>query len=186
MAAAHRTWFVADIFLDVASAKTGTSRTEFSRMISECEKGNIDIILTKSISRFGRDTQECLESIRKIRAAGKRIIFERDKIDTEAIGDELIISVIEACEQSENEWRSENIRWGLKKKAENGTSGLYNRPCYGYKKDKHGTLVIDDEQSLWDTDGWSINYSIIARDKRENKVGLNQRIDKSEVVKVIL
>lgn len=59
--------------------------------------------------------------------AGKRIIFERDKIDTEATGDELLISVIEACEQSENEWRSENIRWVLKKRAENGTSGLYNR-----------------------------------------------------------
>ncbi|SFE37926.1 recombinase family protein [Peptostreptococcus sp. D1] len=147
LAVAHRTWFVADIFLDVASAKTGTSRIEFNRMISECEKGNIDIILTKSISRFGRDTQECLEAIRKIRAAGKRIIFERDKIDTEAIGDELLISVIEACEQSENEWRSENIRWGLKRKAENGTSGLYNRPCYGYKKDKYGMLVIDDEQA---------------------------------------
>lgn len=118
LASAHRTWFVADIFIDVASAKINSYRPEFSRMISECENGSIDIILTKSISRFGRDTQECLEAIRKIRAAGKRIIFERDKIDTE-----LLISVIEACEQSENEWRSENIRCGLKKRAENGTSG---------------------------------------------------------------
>jgi len=49
-------------------------------MISECENESIDIILTKSISRFGRDTQECLEAIRKIRAAGKRIIFERKYI----------------------------------------------------------------------------------------------------------
>jgi hypothetical protein len=61
-------------------------------MISECENGSIDIILTKSISRFGRDTQECLEAIWKIRAAGKRIIFERDKIHTEAIGDEFPIN----------------------------------------------------------------------------------------------
>ncbi len=173
LAATHRTWFVADIFLDVASAKTGTSRTEFNRMISECEKGNIDIIITKSISRFGRDIQECLEAIRKIRAAGKRIIFERDKIDTEAIGDELIISVIEACEQSENEWRSENIRWGLKKKAENGTSGLYNRPCYGYKKDKYVMLIIDDEQAKvvidifnWYLEGDSIGEII---ERLENK-----------------
>ena len=80
LVSAHRTWFVAGIFLDVTSAKTGTSRTEFNRMISECENGSIDIILTKSISRFGRDTQECLEAIRKIRAAGKRIIFERKYI----------------------------------------------------------------------------------------------------------
>lgn len=146
-ASAHRTWFVADIFIDVASAKTDFYRPEFSRMVSECENGSIDIILTKSISRFGHDTQECLEAILKIRAAGKRIIFERNKIDTEAIGNELLISVIEACEQSENEWRSENIRWRFKKRAENGTSGLYNRPCYGYKKDKNDILNIDDEHA---------------------------------------
>lgn len=98
LASAHRTWFVADIFIDVAFAKIDSYRHEFSRIISECENESIDIILTKSISRFGRDTQECLEAIRKIRVAGKRIIFERDKIDTEAICDELLISMIEACE----------------------------------------------------------------------------------------
>ena len=75
LAAAHRTWFVADVFIDMASAKIGTTRSEFNRMISDCEKGNLDIILTKSLSRFGRDTKEGLEVIRKIRAAGKRIIF---------------------------------------------------------------------------------------------------------------
>jgi resolvase, N-terminal domain protein len=75
LAAAHRTWFVADVFIDMASAKIGTTRSEFNRMISDCEKGNLDIILTKSLSRFGRDTKEGLEAIRKIRAAGKRNIF---------------------------------------------------------------------------------------------------------------
>lgn len=134
LAAAHRTRFVVDVFIDAASAKTGSKGSEFNRMINECEHGNLDSILTKSLSRFGRDTQECLQAIRKIRAAGKRIIFERDKIDTEAVGDELLISVIEFCEHSENEWRSENIRWELKKRTENRTSGLYNRPCYGYIK----------------------------------------------------
>lgn len=52
LAAEHRTWFVADVFIDMASAKIGTTRSEFNRMISECEKGNLDIILTKSLSRF--------------------------------------------------------------------------------------------------------------------------------------
>ncbi len=134
LAAAHRTWFVSDVFIDVASAKTGTTRSEFNRMIKECERGNIDIVLTKSLSRFRRDAKEGLEAIRKIRAAGKRIIFEKDKIDTETVKDELLISIIEACDQAENDWRSENIRLGLKYRAEDGTSGLYNRACYGYKK----------------------------------------------------
>ena len=100
-------------------------------MISECENGNIDIILTKNISRFGRYDKDGLETIRKIQAAGKRIIFKKDKIDTETVKEELLISIIEACDQVENDWKSENIRWGLKCRAENGTSGLYNRPCYG-------------------------------------------------------
>lgn len=63
---AHRTWFIADIFLDVASAQTGSKRSEFNRMINECEHGNLDIILTKSLSRFGRDAKEGLEAIRRI------------------------------------------------------------------------------------------------------------------------
>lgn len=121
---AHRTWFIADVFIDVASTKTGTTRSEFNRMIKECERGNLDIVLTKSLSRFGRDVKEGLEAIRRIRTAGKRIIFEKDKIDTETVKDELLISIIEACEQAANDWRSENIRLGLKYRAEDGTSGL--------------------------------------------------------------
>lgn len=147
LAAAHMTWFVADIFLDVASAKVGSSRSEFNRMIDECEKGNLDIILTKSVSRFGRDTKEGLEAIRKIRSCGTRIIFETDKIDTETVDDELLLSVVQACSQAENDWRSENIVWGLRRRAEDGTSDLYSRVCYGYKKDKHGMLIIDEDQA---------------------------------------
>lgn len=163
VAAAHRTWFVADIFIDVASAKTGSTRSEFNRMIHECEKGSLDIILTKSLGRFGCDAKEGLEAIRRIRAAGKRIIFEKYKIDTETVKDELLISIIEACEQAENDWRSENIRLGLKYRAEDGTSGLYNRVCYGYKKDKNGMLIIDEEVAKvvryiydWYLEGYSI------------------------------
>ena len=173
LAAAYRTWFVADIFIDVASAKTGTTRSEFNRMISESEKGNLDIILIKSLSRFGRDVKDGLEAIRKIRAAGKRIIFEKDKIDTDTVKDELLISIIEACDQAENDWRSENIRLGLKYRAEDGTSGLYNRTCYGYKKDKNGMLIIDEEEAKvvryiydWYLEGYSIGGVI---DKLEEK-----------------
>lgn len=146
LAATNMSWFAADMFIDVGSAKTGSSRSEFNRMISECEKGNIDIILTKSLSRFGRDTKDVLEAVRRIRAAGNRIIFEKDKIDIESVKDELLISMIEACDQAENDWRSENIRLGLKYRAEDGTSGLYDRVCFGYKKDKHGMLVIDEKE----------------------------------------
>ena len=98
LASAHWTWFVVDIFIYVASAKTDSYRPEFSRMIANVKMGAlISFLHTKSISLFGHDAQEYLEAIRKIRASGKRIIFELDKIDTEAIGDELLISVIKSC-----------------------------------------------------------------------------------------
>ena len=73
------------------------------------------------------------------------------------------IYAIEACDQVENEWRSENIRLGLKYRAEDGTSGLYNRVCYGYEKDKNGMLIIDEEEAKvvryiygWYLEGYSI------------------------------
>jgi len=91
---------VADVFIDAAYAKTGSKRSEINRMINECKYGNLDIILIKSFSRFGRDAKEGLEAIRRIRVAGKRIIFEKDKIDTETVKDELLISTIETCEMT--------------------------------------------------------------------------------------
>ena len=84
-----------------------------------------------------------------------------------------MISIIEACDQAENDWRSENIRLGLKYRAEDGTSGLYNRACYGYKKDKNGMLIIDEEEARvvrriydWYLEGYSIGGII---DKLEEK-----------------
>ena len=147
LAAANRTWFVADVFIDIASAKEGSDRPEFERMLSACERKELDIILIKSLSRFSRDAKEGLEAVRRVRNAGGRLISVRDKIDTATASDEVLISAIEACEQAENEWRSTNIRMGLKAKAQSGESGLYSRPCFGYKKDRNGMLIIDDEQA---------------------------------------
>lgn len=159
--------------IEVASAKTGSIISEFNRMIKECERASIYIVLTKSLSRFGRDARESLEAVSRIRVVRTRIIFEKDKIDTETVKDELLISIIEACDQAENDWRSENIRLGLKYRAEDGTSGLYNRACYGYKKDKNGMLIIDEEEASvvrriydWYLEGYSIGGII---DKLEEK-----------------
>lgn len=138
--------FSAQKYIDINCNYPGDWNGAIER-IEECEKGNLDIILTKGVSRFGRDTKEGLEAIRKLKACGTRIIFEADKIDTETVDDELLISVVQACCQAENDWQSENIRFGLKHRAEDGTPGLYSRAYYGYKKDKHGMLIIDEDQA---------------------------------------
>ena len=152
-----------NVFIDIASAKGETPRREFERLIRECEAHNISVVLTKSISRFGRDTVETLSAINKLKAAGVRIIFEAENLDTNEVDSNLMISVMESLAQAENESRSENIRMGLAYRAANGTSGLYKRKLYGYVKNKDGDLVIDDEQAKvardifrWFLDGASV------------------------------
>ena len=140
-------WRLADVFIDIASAKGESPRREFERLLRECEAHSISVVLTKSISRFGRDTVETLSAINRLKAAGVRIIFEQENLDTDEVDSDLMISVMEAVAQAENESRSDNIRMGLAHRAANGTSGLYKRKLYGYARDKDGELVIDEEQA---------------------------------------
>lgn len=156
-------WRLADIFIDIGSAKRSAPRREFERLLKECEAHNISVVLTKSISRFGRDTVETLTAINKLKASGVRVIFEQENLDTDEVDSDLMISIMESFAQAENESRSENIRMGLAMRAANGTSGLYKRKLYGYTKNIDGELVIDEEQAKnvrdifrWYIDGASV------------------------------
>ncbi|MCI5839101.1 MAG: recombinase family protein, partial [Peptoniphilaceae bacterium] len=140
-------WKLVDIYTDIASGKTGSSRKEFSRMLEDIKKEDLNIIVTKSVSRFGRDTVDALEALKVIRQANSRIIFEQENLDSQEDDADLIISIMESLAQSENEQRSENIKWGLKQRAVQGTSKLYNRKCYGYDHDENGELIINFQQA---------------------------------------
>ena len=147
LTAANPKWLLVDVYIDIASSKTGSSRKEFSRMLQDCKSRDIEIILTKSISRFGRDTVEILDALNQLKVLGVRVIFEQEVLDTADTDNDLMISIIEAIAQAENESRSDNIKWGIKQRAAQGTSKLYNRKCYGYKNDAEGMLVIDEKQA---------------------------------------
>ena len=147
LTAATPQWLLVDVYMDIASSKTGSSRKEFDRMLEDCKSHNLDIILTKSISRFGRDTVDTLEALNQLKTLGIRVIFEQEDLDTSNTDSDLMISIIEAIAQAENESRSDNIKWGIKQRAAQGTSKLYNRKCYGYKNDVDGSLIIDDEEA---------------------------------------
>ncbi|HIZ71867.1 MAG TPA: recombinase family protein [Candidatus Atopostipes pullistercoris] len=131
LTAANPKWLLVDVYIDIASSKTGSSRKEFSRMLQDCQSRDLEIILTKSISRFGRDTVEILDALNQLRVLGVRVIFEQEVLDTADTDNDLMISIIEAVAQAENESRSDNIKWGIKQRAAQGTSKLYNRKCYG-------------------------------------------------------
>ena len=114
-------------------------------MLDDCTSHKLDIIFTKSISRFGRDTVETIEALSKLKNVGVRVIFEQEELDTANTDSDLMISIIESFAQAENESRSENIKWGIKQGAASGTSKLYDRKCYGYKHNEEGKLIIDEE-----------------------------------------
>ncbi len=147
LTAVNPKWLLVDVYIDIASSKTGSSRKEFSRMLQDCKSRDIEIILTKSISRFGRDTVEILDALNQLRILGVRVIFEQEVLDTADTDNDLMISIIESIAQAENESRSENIKWGIKQRAAQGTSKLYKRKCYGYLNDSDGNLFIDDKEA---------------------------------------
>jgi site-specific DNA recombinase len=147
MTAVNPKWLLVDVYIDIASSKTGSSRKEFNRMLNDCKSSNIEIILSKNISRFGRDTVEVLEALNQLKVLGVPVIFDQEALNTADIDDELMISIIESITQAENKSRGDNIKWGVKQRAAQGTSKLYNRKCYGYFNDADGNLVINEEEA---------------------------------------
>lgn len=140
-------WLLSDVYMDIATSKTGSSRKEFNRMLEDCKSHKLEIVITKDVSRFGRDTVEVLDAFNKLKALGVRVIFEGNSLDTANIDSDLMVAVMESIAQAENESRSENIKMGIKYRAAAGTSKLYDRKCYGYKHDEDGHLVIDEEKA---------------------------------------
>lgn len=139
-------WSLIDIYIDFHSGGND-DRRELNRMLSDCRSGIIDTILTKSVSRMARNTLDLLNIIRELRSIGVRIIFDQEDLDSSKYEDELLITLIEAFAQEESYNRSENIRWGLNKRKQDGTSGLYKRKCFGYIKTQDGELVVCPEEA---------------------------------------
>lgn len=127
---------------------TGTrddKRVEFQRMINDCRKGKIDRIYTKSISRFSRNTRDCLKYIRELKSLGITILFEKEGIDTAKITDEMMITIMGGLAQEESISISQNMQWSIRKRMQNGTYIASNQP-YGYDK-INGQLVINESEA---------------------------------------
>ncbi len=140
-------WLLSDVYMDIATSKTEKKKKEFNRMLEDCKSHKLEIVITKDVSRFGRDTVEVLDAFNQLKTLGVRVIFEGNSLDTANTSSDLMVAVIESIAQAENESRSENIKWGIKQRAAAGTSKLYDRKCYGYKHDENGHLVIDEEKA---------------------------------------
>lgn len=122
------------------------NRDEFIRMINDCEKGKIDIIITKSISRFARNTVDFLNITKRLKEIGVFVYFEKENIDTSNPESDIILTTLSVIAEEEAEEISKNVRWGIQKRFETGQWKIVSVP-YGYKKNKHGELEINKNQA---------------------------------------
>ncbi|MDY5779971.1 MAG: recombinase family protein [Succinivibrionaceae bacterium] len=141
-------WEFAGIYYDEGITSTRKEiRPALMKMILDCEAGKIDLILTKSLSRFARNTTDCLELVRKLQNLGIPIYFEKENLNTETIESELLLSVMSSLAQSESASNSANIRWSIRHRFENGTYKPGSAP-YGYSIED-GQYVIREDEAQW-------------------------------------
>lgn len=117
-------------------------------MIADCEARKIDLVITKSISRFARNTQDCLEYSRKLKNLGIGIYFEKEHINTLVATGELLFTILSSLAQDELRNVSENTTWGIRTKFKKGIPQIDCNKFLGYDKGKDGKLVINEEQAV--------------------------------------
>ena len=136
-----------DIYAD--EGITGTceeKRSEFLRLIDDCRKGKIDRVHTKSISRFARNTRDCLKNIRELKSLGITIMFEKENIDTANINDELMLTIMGGLAQEESTSISQNLKWSFRRRCKAGNIKAWSAP-FGYDIE-NGQLVINTREAL--------------------------------------
>ena len=141
-------WRLVKIFAD--KGITGTSvknRDEFNKMIRFCKQGKVDMIITKSISRFARNTEDCLHYTRMLNRYGVDVYFEEQKLHSTQPGADFYIGIYGSIAQSESENISANVRWGKEQSAKQGKVAFQYKNFLGYKKGEDGKPVIDIEQA---------------------------------------
>ncbi len=139
-------WQMVGIFADEGSSGTQTeNRTQFNRMIELCRKGKIDLILCKSISRFARNTVDCLDFVRELKRLNVAVQFEKENINTLSVSSEFAITLYASFAQAESESISRNITWGIEKSFKEGNVRYQMRYTLGYRLVDGIPQIIEDE-----------------------------------------
>lgn len=144
----HKSWRLVGIYVDEGSGKNIAHRPSFQKLIQDCEAGNIDLILTKSIKRFGRNTVDVITSCQKIKNLGIEILFELEHISLSQNDSIKTITIFASLAQEESINLSENTKWGLQRSFASGQSRIISRPCYGYRRIKDKLVVNEDEAEI--------------------------------------
>lgn len=140
---AHEGWTPAGIYYEEGISATGKeTRPELERMLSDCSSGKIDLILTKSISRFARSTSDCLRMVRALTDQGVHLIFEKEHIDTRITESEFLLTILSSIAEEESRSIAGNAQWAIRRRFASGTY-RYSRAPYGYRL-KDGNFVIEE------------------------------------------
>jgi site-specific DNA recombinase len=142
----HREWQYAGVYADEGISGTTDNRAEFRRMLENCEQGKIDIILTKSISRFARNTVDLLETVRHLKELGIEVRFEKEGINSLSEDGELMLTLLASFAQEESRSTSENVKWAIRKGFEQGKTNSF---CiYGYRWDGEQFNIVPEEAEV--------------------------------------
>ncbi len=138
----------AGIFADEGISGTSTKkRNGFLSMMKACRKGEVDLVITKSISRFARNTIDCLRYARELRQLGIPVLFEKENIQTDDASGELLFTILSSLAQEESRNISENTQWGIRSRFKQGIPHLNTNHFLGYDKDEQGNLTINQSQA---------------------------------------
>ena len=141
-------WELAGIFADDGISGTNTKkREEFNRMIEACMEGKIDMVITKSISRFARNTLDCLKYIRQLKDKNIPVFFEKENINTMDSKGEIMLTIMASLAQQESQSLSQNVKLGIQYRFQQGEIQVNHNRFLGYTKDENKRLVIVPEEA---------------------------------------
>lgn len=141
-------WEYVGVYADDFISGTNTvKRDEFKRMLEDCEDRKIDIILTKSISRFARNTVDLLETVRHLKDLGIEVRFEKERINSMDGDGELMLSILASFAQEESRSISDNVKWGIRKRMQSGIPNGHFR-VYGYRWEDDDLVIVPEEAEI--------------------------------------
>lgn len=141
-------WIYAGVYADEGiTGRNIKKRSEFKRLLSDCEQGKVDMILVKSVSRFARNTVDLLNTVRHLKTLGINVYFERENINSISSEGELLLTLLASFAQEESISTSENVKWSIRKKFEKGISNNSKAP-YGYRWDGKKFRIIEDQAEV--------------------------------------
>ncbi len=142
-------WEFVEVFSDEGISGTYTKKRDgFNKMIKECMAGSIDMIITKSISRFARNTVDCLNFIRKLKEKNIAVFFEKENINTMDAKGEVLLTIMASLAQQESQSLSQNVKLGYPYRFQQGQMIVNHSRFLGYKKDKDGNTVVDENDAV--------------------------------------